>query len=205
MQISATRRDKTYATKRDKTYATYITPDLVCRGTWAVVDKTVCCMMHGLRGVYSRLDVINLHLLYEAPDAAHSSDVFLSGFLAGITSAGVLPAAVPVVAIKIATANQVAKNNIMQIGHLGDSQISEWGAAAKKMSEHIEAIGNVLNGAMPQDEGGAIIIEYTDVTAAILKDHNSSSTFLIDKTITKFCKEFISQKPWETVISRPRS
>lgn len=180
-----------------KTYATYVNPELVCRGTWSIIQQTAHCAMHGFRGNYRRRDILNLHLLYEEPDD-ELRPVLMSGFASGVTSRGIRPAATPVVAIKIP--EKRVSRDLAKIGQVGDSELREaWARVADNKSVHVETIGKIMDSAMPQKDGVIVMMD-SDLTAKVLTKCLDSNPIVSD-AILVFCERFALDQAW-TVQSR---
>jgi hypothetical protein len=181
----------------NKSYVTYISPEVICRGTWSVLQQSVCCMTHGFRGNYRRRDVATLHLLSEPPSTSNNP-TFLSGFVAGVTSGGLRPATVAVVGIKVPP-KEVSKD-LLQIGNLADAEIrAAWALVADRKSSHVERIGAILDGAM-QQKAGVIRMEDSHITGEIVKACSTPPP-LISAEVAAFCRTYRFQDGWRSTAT----
>jgi hypothetical protein len=180
------------AGKEYNTHATYITPNIVCRGSWCVILNTASCMTNGFRGNYKRPDVVNLHLLYEE---VQDQGIFLSGFLAGIKSNTAEPAVVPVVAIRISPFNSSEKQGIWQIGNVGDAEIRRrWGSVTHDASDQIEKIGRVLDKSITTKE--VTLIRHAGDLSSDIREAVGRIDTIIPEKITEFCKSYTIHDAW---------
>jgi hypothetical protein len=176
-----------------QTFATYITPELVCRGSWCVIQQNVSCMLHGFRGNYVRRDVVNLQMLYEEPATAESPPL-LSGFITGITSQGLRPVVLPLFSIRIADGGF---KNLMVIGDGCDSELrSWWETVSQGTMPHIKKIEKILDAAMAP-ENGAIVINDGTISTKILRVCDDIQDFL-DKGIVERCRSYSFGSGWSS-------
>ena len=151
--------------------------------------------MHGYRGNYDRRDIINLHLLYEEPDT-HDSPVLMSGFIAGITSRGLRPVALPVAAIKSSV--RVIDEDLQSMTNAGDSELRAClNLVPLSKSKSMDKIGRVLDSAMVQ-KNGAIIVHDGNIVSKILKDCRDVES-IADSAVEEFRSAFASQKAWSAL------
>lgn len=175
-----------------QTFATYVTPDIVCRGTWCVIQQNVCCAMNGIRGAYVRRDVVNLQLLYEEPGI--ESPVLLSGFITGITSNGLRPVVLPVFAVRVA--DQDASSELMHVGDACDAELrSRWSSVARHKHPRIQLLNGIFDEAMVADNS-AVIMNVGNISSKVLQKYGSVDR-LLDKRIIDFCKSFSLDQPWD--------
>jgi hypothetical protein len=176
-----------------QTFATYITPEIVCRGTWCVIQQNVCCMMHGFRASYVRRDVINLQMIYEEPTTTDAA-VVLSGFATGITSHGLRPFVLPVFAVRVA--DDRASSDLLRIGDGCDSELRmAWYKVTGDRPSRIQMIGDVFNEVMVA-ERGSIVMNVGDISERVLQIYGRIDK-LIDRRITSFCENFSLEAAWE--------
>jgi hypothetical protein len=175
-----------------QTFATYITPDIVCRGIWCVIQQNVCCMTHGFRGNYVRRDVVNLQMLYEEPSM--DAPVLLSGFVTGITSHGLRPVVLPVFAMRIADEN--VSNDMMRIGDACDSELrTVWSKISRTSQPRLQRFAQIFNDAMASTNG-AIVMEVGDISTKVLEKYGSVDKIL-DRRIINFCRAYSLEAAWE--------
>jgi hypothetical protein len=178
------------------TFATYITPELVCRGSWCVIQQNVCCMLHGFRGDYVRRDVVSLQMFYEEPAAARSPTL-LSGFITGITSQGLRPVAIPLFAIRIA---DDTLKNLMTIGDGGDSELrSWWEVISEKSTPQIKMVQKNLDKSMVP-ERGVIVIDDATISTKVLSECNDIQD-LLDDDLVEYCKSYSAGANWSPRLS----
>jgi hypothetical protein len=138
-------------------FATYITPELVCRGTWCVIQQNVCCMTHGFRGDYARRDVVYFHFLYEEREV-------MSGFSAGLTSLGLRPAALPTVAVKTGDKPE----EFQEWADASDAELRHcWRFVRQEQSKTVEKLGEILDTSIVP-ENGSIVVNDGNIVSKVL-------------------------------------
>jgi hypothetical protein len=160
-----------------KTYATYISPDAVCRGSWCIVQNSVCIMMHGYRAGF-RTDTINLHL---ARNLDHRP--VMSGILAGIASLETFPVILPVVLVKIPS--RYIDDHLYMIGDHDDARIRSAFAKINYRMESGSPIYDIIN-SHSFDQPGGFIVRH-EITAKVGEKYSKPASLLLPDLLS-FCK-----------------
>ena len=165
-----------------RTYATFVSPEVVCRGVWSVVQNTLCCSMHGQRKGHQG-DIVNLHMARDLQGASHASAI-LGGVLTGISSLEFLPTVLPVIGIKLPERD--VSSALYHLGDECDAELrSAYGALDYVMTQG-EFIEVILDNALLSSKN--VIVPNT-ITADLRRRYPRPES-LVNPGILKFCESF---------------
>jgi hypothetical protein len=166
-----------------RTYSTLVTIDVVFRGRFSIMGRTVLCQMTGHRD-RSKADMLNVffaeddELIPGEPVQPH----VLTGILVGLSTRRRLPTVMPFLAIKIQPVNA----ETLRVGDKSDAELREamkamWDSAAIRYKGHpkIETLANeVLKTAVIQPD-----------LAEKARDRVQNGEDLVLDEIREFCKQ----------------
>jgi hypothetical protein len=165
------------AKRKPERLATYISGELVFRGTWESVGNAVCVMMHGYRPGH-KPDVANLFLV-----TAEQPREIMGGILSGLTTLGGRdPVFMPIIVIKIKNVSP----HMIEIGNDGDEHlVAELHGILREMPQEPHDRLNQL-----ADYFAPTQIDAKNPVLAQLTGRTRNTDELISQQLRDFCRDF---------------
>lgn len=191
-----------------KSYATYITPEVVYRGTWGMSHNALYCSTHGARADFRR-DVAFFTIARDL-SARRSQPSIMCGILSGLSTKEFLPVAIPILFIKLGRSS--LPDAFGKIGDLNDAVLRrEFRGLERSINEVAAPLRKGIDEAFNTfslASGNNILIPARNIgqSLAALPDHHALVDARIVSFLAKMSAEAVAHKePDSGTAPEPRA